>query len=407
MKRRSFLSTIGGLALPSLLSAQYGREAKAKNIIYVYLTGGISAQETFDPNPFADSEFKGPFSSIKTKTDDLFFSDRFPLLAKETNKFSVIKSMTHGQAAHERGVEYMYTGYKPSPAISYSSIGSVISHEYGVQNSLPPYVTVPDTPNQFANSGFLSSQYNPFSLGSDPSSPSFKVKDLGENLSARKADILELVDSRFKKEVSDDAIVAMDKFYNQAFGLMASQKAKDAFDISKESEKTKGLYGDSSAGKRLLISRRLVESGVRIVKTSFGSWDNHDNIKTSFENQAPQLDKARAGLFQDLEQRGLLNETLVVVTSEFGRTPKINKTAGRDHYPKVFSTIVGGGGINNGIVYGSSGNLSMEVEENPVLPEDLFATIFHLSGISPEKELFTKDLRPIQISKGKIIKELI
>lgn len=407
MKRRTFLSTIGGITLPSLLQAQYGKNVKAKNIIYVYLPGGISAQETFDPKPLADSEFKGPFGAIKTKTDDLLFSENFSKLAQQTDKFTVIHSMTHGQAAHERGSEYMFTGYKPSPALRYASLGSVISHEKGIRNSLPAYVTVPTNPNEFSGSGFLSRKFSPFALGSDPASKDFKVRDLADGITNRKRDILELVDSNFKNRIEDDGVKAMDEFYSQAFDLMASQKAREAFDLSKESEKIKDKYGRGQAGQRLLISRRLVESGVRIVKTVFGSWDNHDNIKSSFDRQAAELDKALSYLFEDLKERGMLDETLVVVTSEFGRTPKVNKTSGRDHYPKVFSTIVGGGGIKNGNVIGSSGSLSMEVESSPVAPEDLFATIFHLSGISPEKELMTPDLRPIKVSRGNVINQLL
>ncbi len=407
MNRRNFLATVGGLSFPSLLSAQYGANAKAKNIIYVYLTGGISAQETWNPKPLVDPEFKGPFSAIETKTDDLLFSGNFPKLAKHTDKFSVIQSMTHGQAAHERGTEYMFTGYKPSPAIKYASIGSVISHELGIRNSLPPYVSVPNVQNEFSNSGFLSSQYNPFGLGSDPVSADFKVRDLSNGVSDRKKNLLELVDSKFKQEAQSDNVKAMDKFYDQAFDLMSSKESTEAFDLSKEPDSVKEEYGKTQAGQRLLISRRLIEAGVRIVKVNYGSWDNHDNIRASFDRQAPELDSALAALFNDLKQRGLLDETIVVVTSEFGRTPKINKTGGRDHFPKVFSTIVGGAGINNGSVIGSSGSLSMEVEDRPVLPEDLFATIFSLIGIDAKKHLWTTDLRPIEISKGSVVQELV
>jgi len=407
MNRRNFLATIGGISFPSLLSAQYGKNAKAKNIIYVYLSGGISAQETWNPKPLVDPEFRGPFSAIPTKTDDLFFSENFQKLAKHTDKFSVIQSMTHGQAAHERGTEYMFTGYKPSAAIKYASIGSVISHELGVRNSLPPYVSVPNVQNEFSNSGFLSSQYNPFGLGSDPASPDFKVRDLTNGISDRKRNLLELVDSKFKQETGSDNVKAMDKFYDQAFDLMSSKESIEAFDLSKESDSIKEKYGKTQAGQRLLISRRLIEAGVRIVKVNYGSWDNHDNIKNSFDRQAPELDTALSSLFDDLKERGLLDETIVVVTSEFGRTPKINKTGGRDHYPKVFSTIIGGAGINNGSVIGSSGSLSMEVEELPILPEDLFATIFSLIGIDFKKPLWTTDLRPIEISKGNVVQELL
>lgn len=411
MDRRKFL-TIGGLSIPALLHAQYGvSEAKAKNIIYVFLNGGISAQETFNPKPLSPPEYRGPFGTIQTKTDGLIFSDRLSLLARQSDKFSIIQSMTHGQAAHELGTSYMYTGYKPSPAIKYASLGSVISEEFGGRNNLPPYITVPSTPNEFANAGFLSSMYNPFSLGSDPSSKDFKVRDLDKSVDdarfQRRLNLLETVDSNFKDQNSADNVKAIDSFYDQALDLISSKEAKDAFNLTGESQKIKNLYGESPAGSRLLIARRLVEAGARIVKVNYGSWDNHDNIGPAMDRQLGELDKALSGLFIDLAQRGLLDETLVVVTSEFGRTPMINKTNGRDHWPKNFSTLIGGGGIKNGMVLGSTNEISTEVDSDPVSPEDLFATIFKLVGIEPSKELMTQDLRPVMISKGKILEKII
>jgi hypothetical protein len=409
MNRRTFIN-LAGLSIPSLLQAQYLRDSKAKNIIYIFLSGGISSQETFNPKPLSPADYRGPFGAIQTKTDGLLFSDRLPLLAQQTDKFTVIQSMTHGAAAHELGTNYMFTGYKPSPAIQYASLGSVVSEELGGRNQLPPYVTVPSTPNQFANAGFLSSRFNPFSLGSDPNSPAFEVRDLNSPVEntrfERRRNLLEAVDSKFKNENSADSLKALDSFYDQAFDLMSSQKAKDAFNLGKESERTKELYGKTEAGSRLLISRRLVEAGVRIVKVNYGSWDYHDNI-VSMTAQLLQFDKALSALFQDLSERGILEETLVVVTSEFGRTPKINGTNGRDHWSKNFSTIIGGAGIKNGTVYGSTNEISTEVENDPASPEDLFATIFHLAGIDPKKELMTNDLRPIMISKGKILEKII
>lgn len=412
MQKRHFLFGLSTLTLPSLLKAQYGaKKAKAKNVIYVFLEGGISAQETFNPKPLAPVEYRGPFGAIKTKTDGLLFSEQFPLLSLQTDKFSVIQSMTHGSAAHELGTSYMYTGYKSSPAIQYASVGSVISKELGVRNSLPAYVTVPKTPNPSANAGFLSSQFNPFSLGADPFDTNFKVQDLNLTVENerfnRRRFILEAVDSKFKAETNSDNTKAIDMFYEQAFDLISSQKAKEAFDITKENQKVRDNYGVSQIGARLLMARRLIEAGVRIVKINYGSFDHHDNIGPAMSRQLPQLDRALASLFEDLAERGLLNETLVIVTSEFGRTPKINRNAGRDHESRLFSTIVGGGGVQNGIVYGETNEISSEVSRDPVSPEDLFATIFHLTGIDPKKELFTNDSRPIQISKGTILTKVL
>ena len=407
MQKRHFLFGLSTLTLPSLLKAQYGaKKAKAKNVINIFLPGGIAAQEFLDPKSLAPSEYRGPFGSIKTNVSGIEIGEKFQKLSKVADKFSIIRSMTHGEAAHERGVHSMMTGYKPSPALVYPSMGSVVSVELGGRNKLPAYVSVPNALEN-GGSGYLSSKYNPFSLGSDPVSPSFKVRDLNSDVDAqrfnRRKNILEAVDSKFKNEVNSDNVSAIDSFYSQAYELISSESAKLAFDISKEDQKTKEMYGLTTAGQRLLISRRLIEAGVRFLTVSYGGWDMHDNIKNGFEKQAPEFDQALAALLSDLSDRGLLDETIVVVTSEFGRTPKINKTAGRDHYPRVFSTLIAGGGIKNGQIYGKSDSLGGEVDENPVAPSDLSATIFSLLGIDPEKQFMTPDLRPIYISQGSVL----
>jgi len=407
MQKRHFLFGLSTLTLPSLLKAQYGaKKAKAKNVINIFLPGGIAAQEFLDPKSLAPSEYRGPFGSIKTNVSGIEIGEKFQKLSKVADKFSIIRSMTHGEAAHERGVHSMMTGYKPSPALVYPSMGSVVSVELGGRNKLPAYVSVPNALEN-GGSGYLSSKYNPFSLGSDPISPSFKVRDLNSDVDAqrfnRRKNILEAVDSKFKNEVNSDNVSAIDSFYSQAYDLISSESAKLAFDISKEDQKTKEMYGLTTAGQRLLISRRLIEAGVRFLTVSYGGWDMHDNIKNGFENQAPEFDQALAALLSDLSDRGLLDETVVVVTSEFGRTPKINNTAGRDHWPRVFSTLIAGGGIKNGQIYGTSDSLGGEVDENPVSPSDLSATIFSLLGIDPEKQFMTQDLRPIFISQGNVL----
>lgn len=407
MQKRHFLFGLSTLTLPSLLKAQYGaKKAKAKNVINIFLPGGIAAQEFLDPKSLAPSEYRGPFGSIKTNVSGIEIGEKFQKLSKVADKFSIIRSMTHGEAAHERGVHSMMTGYKPSPALVYPSMGSVVSVELGGRNKLPAYVSVPNALEN-GGSGYLSSKYNPFSLGSDPVSPSFKVRDLNSDVDAqrfnRRKNILEAVDSKFKNEVNSDNVSAIDSFYSQAYELISSESAKLAFDISKEDQKTKEMYGLTTAGQRLLISRRLIEAGVRFLTVSYGGWDMHDNIKNGFEKQAPEFDQALSALLSDLSDRGLLDETVVVVTSEFGRTPKINNTAGRDHWPRVFSTLIAGGGIKNGQIYGKSDSLGGEVDENPVAPSDLSATIFSLLGIDPEKQFMTPDLRPIYISQGSVL----
>ena len=321
--------------------------------------------------------------------------------------------MTHGEAAHERGTHNMFTGYKPSPAIKFPSFGSVVSHEYGSRQNLPPYVCVPNVPNEFAGSGYLSSSYGPFGLGSDPAQGGFKVRDLSlpgdisnDRFSKRRS-LLDTVDDHFRQVEKSDALGAMDKFYNDAYSLISSKEAREAFDMTKESDKNKERYGKNQAGQRMLLARRLVESGVRFVSLTYGGWDMHQNIEAGFNRQGPELDKAYAALISDLDERGLLDSTLVMMSSEFGRTPKINKDSGRDHYPRVFSVALAGGGITRGQVYGASDAFATAPEENPLSVEDLATTVYDRIGIVADKELMAPGDRPMEIvDGGKVIKEL-
>ena len=411
-----------GLSLPELLKVESRAQAKfyesregvAKSLIHIYLPGGMAHQETWDPKPFAPSEYRGPYKAIDTNVAGLQFSENFKNLAKVADKMTVIRSMTHGEAAHERGTHNMFTGYRPSPAIKFPSFGSVISHEFGPRKSLPPYVCVPNQPNEFAGTGYLSSMYGPFSVGSDPASDSFRVRDLtlpsGVDSARfeRRRTLLEAVDSHFRGMEQADQIDAMDSFYQRAYSLIGSPEARDAFDLSKEDEKTKERYGKSQAGMRMLLSRRLVESGVRLVTMTYGSWDHHDRIKDNIARQVPSFDKALATLLTDLDERGLLDSTLVMVSSEFGRTPKINKTDGRDHWPRVFSTMLAGGGIKRGFVYGSSDALASEPDTNPVDVQSFAKTVYAQLGINADKELIAPGPRPMEIvDGGEVIEELI
>lgn len=416
MNRREFLKvgTAGGLFLPDLLKATSINSEiipKAKSVIQIFLPGGMAHQDTWDYKPNGPTEYKGPFGGVKTKIPDVFFGELFKDTANIADLITVIRSTTHGEAAHERGTHNMLTGYRPSPALQYPSYGSVISHELGGRNNIPPYIVVP---NQFApenGSGYLSTAFGPFALGSNPEDSNFKVRDLNlpvgvdEKQFDRRKSILSAVDEHFMKNQKSDAITAMDSFYQSAYGMMSSTQARDAFDLSKESISTKEKYGNNAAGMRFLMSRRLIEAGVRMVTVNYGGWDHHSNINSAMRSQAPNFDKAFAALISDLKDRGLLNETLVLVTSEFGRTPKINNTGGRDHWPRVFSTVLAGGGVKQGFVYGKSDALASEPDENPVRPEDIATTMYKLLGINADKRLMTSDMRPIDIVRGGTIIE--
>src|SRR5262249_11529790 len=250
---------------------------------------------------------------------------------------------------------------------------------------------------------YLSSAFSPFSLGADPANGNFTVQDLNlpggvdDKRFGTRRTMLDAVNDYFATREKGDSVKAMDTFYQRAYGLISSQKAREAFNINAEPAPLRDEYGRNAAGQRLLLARRLVAAGVRFVSLTYGSWDLHVNIKDGTRSQLPAFDQAFAALIRDLDRTGLLNSTLVMVSSEFGRTPKINGTAGRDHWPKVFSVVLAGGGIKRGQVYGSSDSTATEPENDPLTVEDLAMTVYHQLGINGEKKLMAPGDRPIDI----------
>ncbi len=424
--RRGFLQvgSLGGLGLTLAdmlrMEAQADQkfyesiEGTAKSVIYIFLPGGMAHQESFDPKPYAPVEYRGPMNSINTNVEGVQLNEMWKQTATVADKIAICRAMTHGEAAHERGTHNMFTGYRPSPALAYPSIGSVVSHEYGPRNNLPPYVCVPNQPNEFAGTGYLSSSYAGFSLGADPASGDFQVKDLNlpsgvdESRFTTRRRMLDVVNDHFRQKEKSDSLDAVDTFYERAYAMISSQQAREAFDINKEDDKIRDEYGRNQAGSRLLLCRRMIEAGVRFVTTTYGGWDMHDNIQGGIQNTVPAFDQAFATLIRDLDRRGLLDSTMVCIGSEFGRTPKINGTSGRDHWPKVFSVVMAGGGIKKGIVYGSSDATASEPQENALTVEDWATTIYHCMGITADKELMAPGDRPIEIvNGGKVRKELL
>ena len=426
LSRRNFL-TVGaacglGLSMSDLFRLQHAQaeikdyshiQAKAKSVIHIFLPGGSPQQEMWDPKPYSPIEYRGEMKTVKTNTGEVF-SEGLTHCAKIADKLCIIRSMSHGEAAHERGTHNMFTGYRPSPALKFPSFGAVVSHEYGPRNNLPPYVCVPNVPNEYAGTGYLSSSFAPFALGSDPASGGFKVRDLSlpsgvdESRFYRRRSALEAVNTYFEQKNQSDSVAAMDTFYERAYNLVSSPEAREAFNIEAEPAKLRDEYGRNTAGQRMLMARRLVQAGVRMVTLTYGSWDMHARITTSVQRQVPAFDQAFAALINDLERQGILDETLVMVTSEFGRTPKINKDAGRDHWPKVFSVALAGGGVKKGYIHGASNATASEPEIDPVGPEDLATTMYNQLGIVADKELMAPGDRPIEIvDGGKVIKDLL
>lgn len=390
------------------------KEGVAKSIIQIVLPGGMAHQESWDPKPEAPLEYRGPFGIAKTKLPGIVLNENFRSVAQVIDKMTIVRSIAGKEADHGRATYTMYTGYRKSPAIEHPSLGAVVSHEFGPRKDLPPYVAIPSA-TEYGGTGYLGSQFGPFGIGSDPARNGYKVRDLSlppgvdDRRFTTRREIRGVVDDHFRYQAKNaEALGAMDEFYQRAYALISSPAARQAFDIEKESSETRQKYGSSDAGPRFLLARRLVEAGVRFVTVSYGGWDMHAGIENAMRRQAPGLDSALAGLIRDLSDRGLLDSTIVLVTSEFGRTPKINASAGRDHFPRVFSHAIAGGGFKKGLVYGSSNSTASEPEENPVRVEDVLTTVYHQLGINADKELMSAGNRPIEIiDGGEVVKDLI
>jgi hypothetical protein len=424
--RREFLrvGVIGGLGLTlgdyfamqarGDQKSYQSKEGVAKSVIQIVLPGGMAHQESWDPKPDAPLEYRGPFAVAKTKLPGVVLNENFKSIAGVADKMTIIRSIAGKEADHGRASYTMFTGYRKSPALEHPALGAVVSHEFGPRKNLPPYVAVPSA-SEYGGTGYLGSQYGPFGIGSDPARNGYKVRDLqlppgvDDRRFSTRREIRGVVDDHFRAQAKNaEALGAMDEFYQRAYALISSPEAREAFDIEKEKPATRQMYGTTDAGPRFLLARRLVEAGVRFVTVSYGGWDMHAGIENAMRRQAPGLDTALAGLIRDLDDRGLLASTVVLVTSEFGRTPKINASAGRDHFPRVFSLAVAGGGFKKGLVYGSSNSTASEPEENPVRVEDVLTTVYHQLGINADKELMAPGARPIEIiDGGEVVKDLI
>ena len=357
-----------GLSLANVLRAdQGGPAAQAQNVIHLNLSGGFSAQESWDPKPEAPADYRGAFGVVKTN-HGYQLSENFPRMAKTADKITLVRSMhckipDHGQATY-----HLFTGYLPTTVIDYPQMGSIVAHEFGARNNMPPYVAIPNKTGFSGGTGYLSSKFGVFELNADPGARGkFQVKDLAipGNISAKQFDrrvkARAILESRLKRQNIDATqLGTMDQFYQQAFTLLNSPQAQKAFTLDGESNATRDLYGHgyvlsyrnrrAAVGSRLLMARRLVAAGVRFVSVDYGGWDNHTSIRQAYLDKGPALDHAIAGLITDLDQRGMLDETLVMVTTEFGRTPRINTSNGRDHWARSYSMMLAGGGITRGQV---------------------------------------------------------
>jgi hypothetical protein len=407
--RRSFLK-VGSIAAfqwltlgDTLAAAPRGDDV---SVIHLFLTGGMSQMDTFDPKPHSKAEFRSKFQPIPTSVPGVHVTEHLPRSAKLAHKYTIIRSMTHKTPVHVPACGLILSGHVPLSSITHPCVGSVVSKELGPRNELPGFVAVPASTGYWESAGYLEPRYNPFDAG-NPNVPKYQVRDLELPLGVdwarmeHRRSLLKLADDKFRRYDSQNLVENMNSYYQTAFGLMQSERAKKAFLISEESEKVRDHYGRTSLGQGALLARRLVEAGVRYVTVSrgFNTWDHHGNIFPALsETFLPELDAAFTALLEDLESRGMLQKTLVIVTGEFGRTPEINNQAGRDHWANAFSLCMAGAGVPGGQVWGETDENGAYVTKDPVEVHDFTATIFDKVGIDYRKEYVNPLGRPTKLA---------
>jgi hypothetical protein len=430
--RREFLR-VGSLSFMGLGLGQFlqisdalaaSTQAKARSVILVFQEGGLSQVDSWDYK--SNSSFK----SIPTNVPGVHFGELFPKLAQKMNKVAVIRSMhtehnNHGEATH-----YALTGHKLSAAMKFPSFGSIVTKELGAQGAIPPHLALSSFSNtykDFLKGHIISAKHDPMYLPqagqpADKKEPvgEYKVPDLSlpdtvtkEQVEDRRT-LLNIVDRQYRQNVEIAEFMAMDEYTEQAWNMINSPEVRNAFDLSQESDKTRDLYGRDISGQSALLARRMVEAGSRFVTVQSNNWDTHSNHDSQMKNKlAAPLDRMVSVLLEDLEQRGLLESTVVIVMGEFGRTPSINFDAGRDHWPECWSLMLAGGGIRGGTVVGASDDQGGYVADRLVTMGDMYATVYKSLGINWEKTYMHPIGRPIKIANsiddqtGIPIKELI
>jgi hypothetical protein len=408
------IGSLGSLGL-TLSGALRAGAKKDISCILVWQSGGNPHTDTFDMKPDAPSEIRGEFKPIPTNVPGIQVCEHLPFTARQADKYTILRSMTSKENNHERAINYLLTGYLPLPTLEFPSMGSVVSKELGAKNGMPPYVAVPNTFPSYG-AGFLGGAYNPFISG-DANVSGYRVRDLALpadvdwNRVGNRKWLLNQMDAKFKAIEASPDFAAMDAFEQRAYDLLSSPVAKKAFDIHAEPEALRERYGRTPVGQGCLLARRLVESGVRFVTVAKGwlNYDTHgDNFNIMQKILLPEFDRAFAALLEDLDQRGMLDTTLVIANGEFGRTPKINGDAGRDHHCKAWSVVFAGAGITGGRILGATDKTGTEVTDLPVEPEDLLYTIYSILGIDPAKEHHTPIGRPVKnVNGGSMIKGLL
>jgi len=425
IRRRSFLQ-IGalagiGLALPELLArkqalAVEGRPTRDFNCILIWTQGGTSHHDTFDPKPEAPAAVGGPFKTIDTPTPGVKFTEIVPRMAKEQGRFALMRSWNPRNGSHGTADAYVMSGHPYTPAMTYPCYGSVVSRERGFKTAMPPFVQLgSNIDRRFGGGapGYLGLEHSAFELLADPSKSPFVVRDITPPASTdsaridRRRSMLAAIDSvQQHAETEPDAYRALDEYYRAAFNMVTSPDTKRAFDLDSEDGGLRDRYGRTKFGQSLLLARRLIEGGVRFVTVTDGGWDTHQKNFESLQNRLiPPVDQALPELLIDLEQRGLLDSTLVVWLTDFGRTPKINSASGRDHWSTAGFAIMAGAGVPGGAVLGKTDGEGGRPLDDEYVSQDIAATIYSKLGIPLDTIHIAPDGRPIRLNEGRVIKE--
>ena len=419
--RRDFLriGALGplGLSLPGLLRAETlhaPAKARAKSVILVYLGGGLSHHDSFDMKPDQPEEIRGKYKPISSNVPGLQVCELMPHMAKCMDKVCLVRSGTHENDHHETATNWVMSGRFGSAFGDYPAMGAVVAQRTGFTGVLPPYVAVPKNPSftwELGKSAFLGGRCESFKAG-DPNQKDYRVRDLSAASSSvqtleRKRSLLQSLDTLSRKIKGNDQLATYDEFQGRAADMVLSTHAQDAFDIEAESSARRERFGHSTFGQSCLLARRLVERGVRFCTVNYAGWDHHAKIFDSLDKKLPEFDQGFSALIEDLSASGLLEETLVLGMGEFGRSPKINKDAGRDHWGGAGSMIFAGAGVQAGKVVGSTDRDGGIVTSDPVRPADVAYTVYDSLGIDPRSEIHTPDGRPMAIlDEGSVIEQL-
>jgi len=375
---------------------------KAKHVIYLYMAGGMSHIDTFDPKT---GETKGAKDPIKTNAEGMMLGGYMEQMAKQANKIAIIRSMTSKTGVHDQGNYLMHTGYEPRGTIVHPTMGAWASHFLGrATKSLPDSVSI--NGGAANGAGFFPPALSPIPISNPETGLQNIQPTTSESLFKKRIDLMNEFDAGFRKKFQSSEVKAYTEFYDETLSLMKSEDLK-AFDLKAEDQATRAKYGMNSFGQGCLLARRLVEHGVRFIEVQTGGWDMHNYIDDAMGRTGGSMDIAFAALLEDLQSKGLLESTLVVLGSEFGRTPNINENEGRDHYPKVFSAVMAGGGIKGGYVYGASDKDGREVADKQATPQDFLSTIGYAMGLPVDEVVMSPSNRPFTVGdKGSAITEL-